>query len=62
MDDDYDIIRNKDTVQLVHAVTRKILNSHDVAAPLTPTNQEVAGYINYSSQFVPHISWTLVRG
>ena len=35
--------------------------SHDVAAPLTPTNQEVAGYINYSAQFVPYLSWRLVR-
>ena len=35
--------------------------SHDVAAPLTPTNQEVAGYINYSAQFVPYLGWRLVR-
>lgn len=34
--------------------------SHDVAAPLTPTHQEVAGYINYSAQFVPHLEWRLV--
>ena len=32
-----------------------------MAAPLTPTNQEVAGYINYSAQFVPYLSWRLVR-
>ena len=34
--------------------------SHDVAAPLTPTLQEVAGYINYSAQFTPHLKWKLV--
>ena len=32
-----------------------------MAAPLTPTNQEVAGYINYSAQFVPYLGWRLVR-
>ena len=53
-------VRNKDVVQFLHAGTEKLLNSHDVAAPLTPANQEVAGYINYSAKFVPHLSWRLV--
>ena len=46
---------------MIHMQTKKILNSHDVAAPLTPALQEVAGYINYSAQFVPHFGWKLVR-
>lgn len=35
-------------------------HSHDVAAPLTPVNQEVAGYINYSSAFIPYLQWKIV--
>ncbi len=54
-------LRNKDLVELVHVGTKKLLNSHDVAAPLTPANQEIAGYINYSSKFVPNLEWRLVN-
>jgi dolichyl-phosphate-mannose-protein mannosyltransferase len=57
--DSHDPVRNRDLVELVHINTSKILNSHDVAAPLTPTHQEVAGYVNYSAQFVPHLEWRL---
>ena len=51
---------NKDVVELVHTTTLKLLNSHDVAAPLTPANQEVAGYVNYSAKFVPYLRWRIV--
>ncbi len=54
-------VRNGDLIELVHDKTRKVLNSHDVAAPLTPALQEVAGYINYSAQFIPHMQWKLVN-
>ncbi len=54
-------VRNGDLVELVHRGTGKLLNSHDVAAPLSPALQEVAGYINYSTQFIPHLQWTVVR-
>ena len=37
-------------------------HSHDVAAPLSPTLQEVAGYINYSAAFTPYLQWTVVSG
>ena len=53
-------VRNGDEVELFHLGTEKLLNSHDVAAPLSPALQEVAGYINYSAQFVPHLKWKLV--
>lgn len=52
-------IKNNDTIELVHVASNKLLNSHDVAAPLTPVNQEVAAYINYSAQFVPYLHWRL---
>eukprot|EP00731_Ephydatia_muelleri_P024850 Em0016g1121a len=52
-------VKNNDTIELVHVASNKLLNSHDVAAPLTPVNQEVAAYINYSAQFVPYLHWRL---
>lgn len=53
-------IRNKDIVEFVHVSTQKLLNSHDVAAPLNPANQEVAAYVNYSSKFIPYLKWKIV--
>ena len=35
-----DVIKDGDTIQLVHGMTHRALNSHDVAAPVTPHNQE----------------------
>ena len=34
-------IKDGDVVQLVHGLTSRALNSHDVAAPVSPHNQEV---------------------
>jgi dolichyl-phosphate-mannose-protein mannosyltransferase len=56
---DTDPVRNKDIIELVHVSTNKLLNSHDVAAPLSPANQEIAGYINYSTKFVPYLHWRI---
>ena len=61
MPEDDSPVKNGDTVELVHLGTDKLLNSHDVAAPLSPALQEVAGYINYSAQFTPYLQWKLVR-
>ena len=58
--DDASPVRNKDIIELVHVRTDKLLNSHDVAAPLTPANQEIAGYINYSAKFIPYLHWKIV--
>lgn len=60
MIEDSSPVRNGDVVELVHVGTDKLLNSHDVAAPLSPALQEVAGYINYSAQFIPYLQWQLV--
>lgn len=38
-----------------------VYRSHDVAGPMTPQNQEVAGYINHSAKFVPYLHWRVVR-
>lgn len=46
--DDYSgeeaIVRNKDVVRLLHVETDSVLMSHDVAAPLIPTNEEFTTY------------------
>lgn len=34
-----DAIHHGDTIQLVHGITSRALNSHDVAAPVSPQNQ-----------------------
>lgn len=37
--DKVDIIKHNDVIQLVHGITSRALNSHDVAAPVTPQCQ-----------------------
>ena len=39
-----DVIRHGDVVQLVHGMTHRALNSHDVAAPMTPHCQVLNNY------------------
>ncbi|XP_055353911.1 protein O-mannosyltransferase 1-like [Paramacrobiotus metropolitanus] len=41
-------VRDGAVVQLVHGVTGRLLNSHDVAAPISPECQEVSCYIDYN--------------
>lgn len=43
-----DAIKHGDVVQLVHGITSRALNSHDVAAPMSPQCQEVSCYIDYN--------------
>lgn len=52
-------IRHGDVVQLVHGMTSRFLNSHDVAAPMSPHAQEVSGYINYNVSMAPQNLWTV---
>lgn len=37
--DDLDVIKDGDEVQIVHGLTSRALNSHDVAAPVSPQSQ-----------------------
>uniref|UniRef100_H3BD43 Protein O-mannosyl-transferase 1 n=1 Tax=Latimeria chalumnae TaxID=7897 RepID=H3BD43_LATCH len=41
-------VRHGDVVQLLHGITTRYLNTHDVAAPLSPHTQEVSCYIDYN--------------
>lgn len=57
-------IRDGDVIQLIHGMTGRSLNSHDVAAPLSPANQEVSCYIDYNISMPSHNLWRvqLVNG
>ncbi|CAD5112555.1 DgyrCDS1767 [Dimorphilus gyrociliatus] len=54
-----EILKNGDPFQLVHLFTGKFLNSHNVAGPVTPTNQEVSGYIDYNISMPAYNIWNL---
>lgn len=50
-------VHNGDVIQIVHGVTGRALNSHDVAAPLNPANQEVSCYIDYNISMAAQNLW-----
>ncbi|XP_064613330.1 protein O-mannosyl-transferase 1-like [Liolophura sinensis] len=50
-------VRHGDLIQLVHGITRRALNSHDVAAPLSPQCQEVSCYIDYNVSMPAQYLW-----
>ena len=52
-----DVIRHGDEIQLVHGITSRALNSHDVAAAMTPQCQEVSCYIDYNVSMSAQILW-----
>lgn len=52
-----DTIKHGDTIQLVHGMTHRALNSHDVAAPVSPHNQEVSCYIDYNISMPSENLW-----
>lgn len=52
-----DMIKDGDVIQLVHGITARALNSHDVAAPVSPHCQEVTCYIDYNVSMSAQILW-----
>lgn len=52
-----DAIKHGDIIQLVHGITSRALNSHDVAAPVTPQCQEVSCYIDYNVSMPAQNLW-----
>ncbi|XP_011933267.1 PREDICTED: protein O-mannosyl-transferase 1 isoform X3 [Cercocebus atys] len=52
-------VRHGDMVQLVHGMTTRSLNTHDVAAPLSPHSQEVSCYIDYNISMPAQNLWRL---
>ncbi|XP_058834523.1 protein O-mannosyltransferase 1-like [Topomyia yanbarensis] len=57
IEDEPDYIEHGDVVQLVHGVTSRALNSHDVASPMTPLSQEVSCYIDYNISMPANLLW-----
>ena len=51
------MIKNGDVIQLVHGMTHRALNSHDVAAAMSPQNQEVTCYIDYNISMTAENLW-----
>ncbi|XP_034244054.1 protein O-mannosyltransferase 1 [Thrips palmi] len=52
-----DAIQHGDVIQLVHGITSRALNSHDVAAAMSPHNQEVSCYIDYNVSMSAQNLW-----
>ncbi|GAA6235005.1 protein O-mannosyl-transferase 1 [Lates japonicus] len=50
-------VRHGDIIQLVHGMTSRFLNSHDVAAPMSPHAQEVSGYIDFNVSMAAQNLW-----
>ncbi|XP_032598902.1 protein O-mannosyltransferase 1 [Drosophila grimshawi] len=55
--DQPDVIGHGDVIQLVHGITSRALNSHDVAAPMTPQCQEISCYIDYEIKMAGELLW-----
>lgn len=52
-----DVIKDGDIIQLIHGITSRALNSHDVAAAMTPQSQEVSCYIDYNVSMSAQNLW-----
>ncbi|KAM3868389.1 protein O-mannosyl-transferase 1 [Diretmus argenteus] len=50
-------VRHGDIIQLLHGMTSRFLNSHDVAAPMSPHAQEVSGYIDFNVSMPAQNLW-----
>ncbi|XP_061749837.1 protein O-mannosyl-transferase 1 [Nerophis ophidion] len=50
-------VRHGDVVQLLHGMTSRSLNSHDVAAPMSPHDQEVSAYIDFNVSMPAQNLW-----
>ncbi|KAL5012461.1 hypothetical protein ScPMuIL_011012 [Solemya velum] len=50
-------VKHGDIVQVVHGMSNRALNSHDVAAAMSPQNQEVSCYINYNISMAAQNLW-----
>ncbi|XP_062310377.1 protein O-mannosyl-transferase 1 isoform X1 [Osmerus eperlanus] len=50
-------VRHGDIIQLLHGMTSRFLNTHDVAAPVSPHAQEVSGYIDFNVSMPAQNLW-----
>lgn len=52
-----DFIKHGEVIQLIHGITSRALNSHDVASAMTPQSQEVSCYIDYNISMPAQNLW-----
>nr|CAG4640632.1 EOG090X015P [Eulimnadia texana] len=52
-----DKIHHGDIVQLVHGISGRTLNTHNVAAPVSPTKQEVSCYVDHNVSMPAQDLW-----
>lgn len=52
-----DPIKNGDIIQLIHGLTTRTLNSHDVASAMSPHNQEVSCYVDHNVSMSAQNLW-----
>lgn len=52
-----DVIKHGEEIQLIHGITSRALNSHDVASAMSPQSQEVSCYIDYNISMAAQILW-----
>ncbi|XP_078686158.1 protein O-mannosyl-transferase 1-like [Branchiostoma floridae x Branchiostoma belcheri] len=57
VDDPPKLIHHGDIIQLVHGTSSRALNSHNVAAPVSPYSQEVTCYIDYNISLPAQNLW-----
>ncbi|XP_051522143.1 protein O-mannosyl-transferase 1-like [Myxocyprinus asiaticus] len=50
-------VRHGDIIHLLHGMTSRYLNTHDVAAPMRPHSQEVSGYIDFNVSMPAQKLW-----
>ncbi|KAM9324314.1 protein PRRC2B [Gastrophryne carolinensis] len=50
-------VRHGDIIQLVHGMTARLLNTHDVAAPFSPYAQEISCYVDYNISMPAQTLW-----
>lgn len=53
----YDRIKDGELVQLVHGLTGRALNSHDVASSMSPYSQEVSCYVDHNISMPAQNVW-----
>lgn len=52
-----DKIKDGDLIQLIHGLTGRALNSHDVASAMSPYSQEVSCYVDYNISMPAQNVW-----
>ena len=55
--ENFDAVLNNDVIVLQHVASKRLLNTHDVAAPLSKHKQEVSCYVDHNASFPTKFEW-----